>query len=107
MGMPANQAVAVGKLAGSDRLFVVVGIGEQAGMPWIFSHLPQIVLQASYTYPVLSSFVGWLNERSIAWRGQPMWIWGTKELPATLVALDAETGQRHWSYSPPPFGRSA
>jgi len=97
VGMPANQAVAYGKIAGSERPAVVAGIGENPGGPWV-GRLPE-------SWPLWVKT--WFHERSIAWRGWPTWFWRTKVLPAALLALDAETGEPRWSYQPPPFMRPA
>jgi len=95
LGTQVNQAVAFGKLAGSERPAVVAGIGENPGYPWISWFRPWVP-------EVVKSFFNQLSHRAAGW---PTWFWGTKVLPAFLVALDAETGERRWTFVPPPFMR--
>mmetsp|Transcript_118334 Transcript_118334/g.382000 ORF Transcript_118334/g.382000 Transcript_118334/m.382000 type:complete len:486 (+) Transcript_118334:67-1524(+) len=95
MGTQVNQAVAFGKLAGSDRPAVVTGIGENPGYPWVL-RLPAWV-------PL--TVKGWINSLSHRAAGWPTWLWQTHVLPAFLVALDAETGEHRWTFTPPPFMR--
>lgn len=95
LGMPANQGVAYGVLAGDSRPAVIAGIGENPSLPWInrlSSYVPQWLRKL-------------INAASVASAGRPTWLWGTKELPALVVALEAETGAMRWSYKPPPFTR--
>jgi len=95
VGMPANQAVAYGHIAGHKKPAVVAGIGENPGMPTLFG-LPNWM-------------PGWmkvaLHYLSIWSKGKPTWFWQTKVLPAAIVALDAETGETRWKFTPPPFTR--
>mmetsp|Transcript_6857 Transcript_6857/g.18523 ORF Transcript_6857/g.18523 Transcript_6857/m.18523 type:complete len:510 (-) Transcript_6857:243-1772(-) len=95
VGMPVNQAVAYGVLAGNPKPAVVAGIGENPGMPLSMS-LP------GWMPNYLRAAIHWA---SIWTAGRPNWFWGTHVLPAAIVALDAETGETRWSYTPPPFTR--
>jgi len=94
--MPSNQAVAYGMIAGYDKPAVVAGIGENPGFP--------VILSLGFLPKRLQPIV---NKLSVWMAGRPTWLWGTREAPAALVALDAETGATRWSWTPPPFARPA
>jgi len=53
------------------------------------------------------AFVPGYNSLSVAWGGKPGWLFFVKDLPAALAALDAETGEPRWSYTPPRFEKPA
>jgi len=133
VGLDVNQAVAVGKLAGSERLSVVAGVGQNPAFPllavliWLsfpatallallccgccacrwccgrpckFCRSALLLLLFVCALPFL--LVGY-QKLYLALDGRPSWLFFTKELPAALVALDAETGEQRWTYRPPPF----
>jgi len=136
--LAANQGVAVGRLAGSEGLSVVAGVGANPGVPPL---LPLHILANFIVAPLLClCCLGCCFRRTLRrepprcrrsglrflvavaalnalchgyawlcleWGGRPNWLFFTGAKPAALVALDAETGEHRWAFTPPSFERPA
>merc|ERR1712062_724330 len=48
-----------------------------------------------------------LHRLSLSLHGRPLWLFGTSIESASLVALDAETGDVRWTFEAPSFSRPA
>uniref|UniRef100_A0A7S1PWP5 Uncharacterized protein n=1 Tax=Alexandrium catenella TaxID=2925 RepID=A0A7S1PWP5_ALECA len=135
--MEVNQAVAVAKLAGSERLSVVAGIGKNPMLPaslyvaLIFFAANAVAMCACgccccfracnrkrvgfcrklllllLIMALQVPFCYFYHHLSVAWEAKPWWLFFGLPLPAAMVALDAETGETRWSYTPPPFRKPA
>jgi len=65
------------------------------------------VLALLLAVPAQLALVCAYHQLSVRWEAKPGWLFFVRDLPAAMAALDAETGDPRWTYTPPRFEKPA